>query len=253
MTKVTFCCTIFLATILFRPVLAQKNVRDSCVSMGIASFGYMAQLPGADLADRFGFSNSLAIYGGYKLDNNWSFGLSYHFQFGSLVQENDMLDDMRTSEGFILNSNGLPANVLLFQRGHVGQAHIGKLFPWIGPNPNAGVLFRFGMGYWTHRIRIEHINDAIPQLEGEYKKGYDRMAGGMILSQFIGYQHTSNNRLINFYAGFEFWQGIMQPLRSYQYDLMGPEEGSRFDLNFGIKAGWILPIYKRPPPEYMFD
>ena len=82
---------------------------------------------------------------------------------------------------------------------------------------------------------------------------YDRLTSGIQLSQFIGYQHMSNNRLTNFYFGFDFLQGFTKGRRDYQIDLMGPANEKRIDLLWGIKFGWIVPVFRQAPNDFYLN
>lgn len=75
-----------------------------------------------------------------------------------------------------------------------------------------------GVGILQHKIRIEHQDNKIPQLEGDYLKGYDRLSNGLMVHQFVGYFHMSNNRLINFFVGAEAWQGFTKNRRDLNFD-----------------------------------
>jgi hypothetical protein len=34
---------------------------------------------------------------------------------------------------------------------------------------------------------------------------------------------------------------------------MGPDNTKRIDLLYGIRLGWIVPLYKQAPQEYYFN
>ena len=57
--------------------------------------------------------------------------------------------------------------------------------------------------------------------------------------------YLSNNRLTNFYAGFEFNEGFTKGVRGYQYDTMQSDGAKRTDVQIGFRIGWALPLYKR--------
>lgn len=224
------------------------SLRDSSINLFSVSGHYQIQLPFANLKERFGYSHTIGPAFRYKFKNNVELGLEYNFQFGGKVKEDSMLNALQGSNGYIISNSGQFGQVLMFQRGHVVKATLGYLFPIVGPNPNSGIVVRLGMGFWTHKIRIENNEDLIPLIQDDYRKGYDRKAGGFILTQFVGFQHLHNKRRFNFFAGVCAWQGFMTALRPYQFDLMGPEpKQKRFDANLGIQVGWIVPIYRRAP------
>src|SRR5690606_34547313 len=110
-----------------------------------------------------------------------------------------------------------------------------------------------GAGFLMHKIRIESIYDDVPQLEGEYRKGYDRLHMGFEAREFIGYLFQADKRFLNFYAGFEFIQGFTQNQRNYNFDLGGPDPGIKLDLIWGVKAAWLVPIYKRSAKDFYVD
>jgi hypothetical protein len=87
--------------------------------------------------------------------------------------------------------------------------------------------------------------------KGDLKKGYDRLTGGLAITGFAGYLYLSENKLANFYAGFEYNQGFTNGLRGYQYDKMSSDNLKRNDIQIGFRAGWILPLYKRLKEFYV--
>lgn len=213
---------------------------------------YAIQLPGGDLADRFGLNSAIGLSGDFKTKKNISFGLNGSFIFGNKLNE-DVLASVRNSFGDIIDNDGAVAKVLMLERGFTINASAGWLWPVVGPNPNSGILFKAGTGFLQHKVRIEANRSFVPQIQGEYVKGYDRLTNGFLLTEFIGYQYLSNKRLINFFAGIELMQGFTKNRRDYNYDMMGPDNSSRIDLLYGIRAGWILPIYQRPPREVYYN
>src|SRR5688572_23891874 len=100
-------------------------------------------------------------------------------------------------------------------------------------------------GFIQHKIRIETIGNAVPELRHDYKKGYDHLTNGWHLSEFIGYTYFSNRQLVNFYGGFELTQGFTANRRDYNFDNLGNSDKNRLDLLYGFKLGWILPLYKK--------
>jgi hypothetical protein len=98
---------------------------------------------------------------------------------------------------------------------------------------------------------VQH--ETAPQITGDYAKGYDRLTAGFNLNQFIGYYFMSKSRVLNFYAGFEFYQAFTKSRRDYIFDLMQKDESNHFDLFYGIKVGWMIPIYNRAPDKYYYN
>ena len=232
---------------------AQFNVRDSVVSFKMIGGTFAYQLPGGDMADRFGNNFSVGGTFQWKTKKNWIFGIDGNFIFSDQVKENSILSEISTSQGYVIGQDGFYAEVFLYERGFMFQAKAGKIVPVIGPNPNSGLMATIGVGLLEHRIRIEDKGNRAPQVFDEYKKGYDRLTNGLSLTEFIGYTHFSDHRLINFMAGFEFTQAFTKNRRDYNFDTMMRDDKSRVDLLFGFRLAWIIPLYKRMPREYYFN
>jgi len=207
-------------------------------------FGLGGQQPAGDLADRFG--TNMNFGGGLELltaESNLIFGLQSYYLFGSNVKENP-LSNMTTADGFVIAEDGGFADVQLRERGFYIGAMVGKLLRFSSNNPRSGIRITVGAGLLQHQIRIQDDPfRLVPQLNENYKKGYDRLTNGLAINEFIGYQMLSANKRINFYAGFEFTQGFTQSRRSFNYDTRTADTNKRFDSLMGVRAGWIIPFY----------
>lgn len=248
--------TLFSLAILVIAVNAlsaqKRNMRDSIVSSGFVSATYGYYVPGGDLADRFGNNSTIGAYGGYKSNTNHFFALQWNYLFGEKVKEIGILDSIATTEGYIIDIEGKLADIRIFERGFTLHAQYGYVFPIKGfsPNPNSGLLVTIGVGMMQHKIRILDNGARSPQLRGDYLKGYDRMTSGISFSQFVGYWYMSSSRYVNFYAGLEAFQGITKSRRSWDYDLMRADTRTRTDLLWGVRVGWVIPLYRRSKGDY---
>jgi hypothetical protein len=235
-----------------------QNVKDSSLFFPMLKFSYAFQLPGGDLAKRFGYNSSISLNFSIKTRSNWIVGTSSSFFFGDQIKENGILDSLKTSTsngphtGFIIDQNGHPATVRLFERGLTVSFFAGKIFPVFSSNKNSGILFYAGPTYIRHKIKMDDIGRQSPQLVNPYPKGYDRLTAGFGAHEFIGYQYLGNKRIMNFFAGLEFIQTITKSQRSFDYDLMRTDTKQRTDLLFGIRVGWILPFYSKPSKEFYY-
>ncbi len=203
-------------------------------------FSVGGQLPGGDLANRFG-SNGLAGGGAeFITRSNFLIGAESFFLFGNTVKE-DPLAILRTPEGDLIGKDQLLADVALRERGLYIGGSIGKMFTFNAYRD--GLRLTLGAGWLQHKIRVQDNTQTLTQITGDYKKGYDRLTGGPALTQFIGWQHLSANRRANWIIGFDFSQGFTQSRRSWDFSSIGPLRENRLDLRFGIRAAWILPFY----------
>lgn len=153
------------------------------------------------------------------------------------------MDTSRTMKGF-------PADLRLTERGWNIYTNVGYVFSKLGNNPNSGLFVTVGGGWTQHKVKLYDANQKIAAVKGDLKKGYDRLTGGIGISQFIGYKYISNNRLANCYFGFEFYEAQTQSLRGFNYDTGLEDTQKRLDVFVGFRFGWILPLYKRTKDFY---
>lgn len=232
---------------------SQDKAKETAVSIPMFYGFYAYQWPGADMAERFGSGSAIGPGFLWKTSSNWIWGADYHYFFGNDVKYGfSILEDIMTSAGNIIGSDGTPAVVALFERGHVIGVQAGKLFPLSQKDRNSGLFFTAGLGYMTHKIRIDVENNAAPQLKGDYKRGYDRLSGGFSLNQSFGYLYLGKRKLANFLVAVEITEGFTKGYRDYNFDTMQPGDENRFDLLIGPKIAWILPIRKRMAQEFYY-
>lgn len=216
-------------------------------------FHYVYSIPQADLAKRYSFFAQLGGSVGMKFESGWDFRLEGSFLFSRFVTENGVFDSIRGDNGFLIDKNGFNFNPQISMRGYTLSAHIGRLFS-IGRNQNSGILVSGGVGFLQHRLHFENVNSLAPQASGDILDGYDRRTNGYYFNEFIGYQHMSSNKLTNFFIGIEFAQGKTKHARNWNHDLMRADETERTDNYWGVRLGWILPIYtgNKGQEEYIF-
>lgn len=232
----------------------ETSRKDSAMAMPIIRLSYTVQVPlGGDLADRFGVAHHIGGSIAYKTRSNWMFSLGGNYIFGDHVNNHEqLLDEMLTPDNIIIGDDGAPAIVNIGQAGYIIDLRVTKIFGFLAANRNSGPMLSLGTAFMEHWIDYGVQNNSIPQLRGEYLKGYDRLTNGMMINQFIGYHYQGDTRLLNFYGGFEFSQGFMGNRRSFDVP-----EGRKIDakltyFQFGFRVGWMLPIYKRDQNEYYY-
>ncbi len=254
--KIIISLSAFLFSLFYSA--SAQNVKDSSLFFPMIKFSYAFQIPGGDLAKRFGHNSNVGLNFSIKTKKNWIYGANGSFFFGDRIKENGILDSMKTSTssgpntGFIIDQNGHPATVRLFERGFTISLHVGKIFNVLAKNKNSGLIIYGGPIFIRHKIKIDDIGHQSPQLVKEYLKGYDRLTAGFGVNEFIGYVYLGNKRMLNFFCGFEFTQAFTKSQRSYDYDLMKADTEKRIDLLYGIRVGWILPIYKKTPQQFYY-
>jgi hypothetical protein len=239
---------VFLFLFMANCAFAQKSIKDS-ISFPMIGPSFQFQLPGGDMADRFGYNFNVGGFFQWKLKKNWVFGLDGDFIFSNQVKE-DPITYMETSQGTVITAGGIYGAISTYERGFLFSAKAGKIFNWLGPNPNSGLMATFGAGLLQHKIRIDEKDNNVPELKGDYAKGYDRLTNGLAFTEFIGYINCSNNRLINFFGGFEVTEAFTKSRRDWDFATMMKDDKNRTDILFGVKAGWFFPIYKHAVNRY---
>ncbi|UKN03328.1 hypothetical protein K6119_07345 [Paracrocinitomix mangrovi] len=234
-------------------VFGQRNLRDSSISTFVSALNYKFNLTDGDVGDLWGFNHEIGLSVDYKFKNNLTVGINSGFIFGNQFRDTTIFAGIVNDFGQITSMGGSPAQILFLMRGMTANANVGFVWSKLGNNPNSGLWIQLGGGFLMHKIRIESLYDDVPQLEGEYRKGYDRLHMGFEAREFIGYLFQADRRFLNFYAGFEFIQGFTQNQRLYNFDLGGPDPGIKQDYFYGIKVGWLIPIYKRSAKQYYVD
>jgi hypothetical protein len=232
---------------------SQRNVSTDVIGTPMVGLHYSAMLPFADMKDRYGFLNQLGATAGYKDKKNWVYGVEGNFYFGNRVKNDSIFNFMTDNLGNISEAEGQFAVVQILSRGFNINAHVGKIIPIFGSNPNSGLYLSFGAGYTLMKYRIQTTYDFVPILEADNRRLYDRQTVGLSLSQFIGFSQISVNRSIHFYGGIYANQGFTRFSRSWFYDQGPAPEGILMDFQIGLRGGWYIPIYKRKAKKIYFD
>lgn len=228
-----------------------QSISDSSIFMFHVKPSYSFQIPGGDLAKRYGVNSTIGIDFSMKTKSNWILGLGWHYLFGNQVKEN-VLDSLKNSNGEIINNFGDYSVYVLSERGYIANLHVGKIIPVLHSNPNSGLFVNASIGFLQHKILIENDGNNTPSINKDYTKGYDRLSNGLMAAEFVGYLYVSKHRLWNFYAGFEFTQAWTKNRRNVNFDTRQSETGLRKDYLYGIKIGWILPLYQRAPEKFYY-
>lgn len=245
---------IFLTILVITPTqLMSQNIKDTTLNIPYIAGNYAFQFPSADLKEMFGPNSSIGARLGFKNKRNLLFEVETNYIFSRQVKDTSMLDHLKTSDGNIIDKNGEYSKFEVYERGYSITANFGKIFPVIGPNPNSGIAIKIGFGSFRYKVRIDVEQQMVPQLEKDHLAYYDRLTLGFTSKQYIGYQHFSNNRLANFSVGFEIYEAFTRGMRDYQIDLGTSYKTKKFDVLFGPKASWIIPINRKTPEEFYYN
>jgi hypothetical protein len=246
--------TLFILALLpITNLVAQKSIRDSVIFTNLIYASYAMQFPGGDMQERFGMNSQMGLGYMLKTNSNWVFGLEGDFMFGNHVKnEQNILSLIETSDGNLIDMSGTYADYNFNERGFSGFLKVGKLIPVWGPNKNSGILFTLGGGYLQHKIYIEHKDKTAPQITDNYLKGYDELKRGFASNLFLGYLYLGNQNKVNFFAGLDITVAFTSHVRPYSFNQISYNSGTFTDVLTGIKAGWIIPVYRRSPKEFYY-
>jgi hypothetical protein len=243
--------TYILFFVCFSNTINAQSVKDSTFRILMVGIHLGGQIPQNDLANRFGSNLSVGASFECKTKHNVLFNLEGSYVYGKKVKE-DIVSNIRNDNGDITDNEGFPADLRITHRGWNVTANVGYVFSKLGHNPNSGLFFTVGGGYMLHKSKLYDANKKVAAVKGDLQKGYDNLTGGFSLSQFIGYKYLSNNRLANFYVGFEFYEGFTKNLRGVNFNTGLTDTKKRLDVITGFRFGWILPLYKRTKDFYYF-
>lgn len=247
--------TFFLAFFLIISNISnaqRNNHRDSIVSLSMIEFHYSILAPAGDMKNRFGATTNIGLGFLRKTKTNLFWGAEINYLSGSTVKEKYVLDGISTERNQFININVNFADVRMFERGISSYARLGKLFPVFGSNKNSGILVLAGVGFLQHKMHIEVLDDNVPALYKERRKGYDRLSNGLSIQEFIGYYYLHSKYLYNFYVGFDLSQSFTQNRRDWDVYSQSKLEENRKDYLNGIRVGIVFPLYQRMPKEYYF-
>ncbi len=205
------------------------------------------------MQDRFGFNNLFGFSIHYKMNKNWLIGVEGNFLFGTTVRDYYILNNISTHTGQFISQNNSLIAVSPQERGFSIKFNVGKIIPFSETYPDAGLLLLTGFGMLQHKIAIDVRASSLPQLDKTYRKGYDRMCNGPVISQFIGGIFMERRRFVSAYLGLQFDVGFTQNRRPIDFYSMAKLNEKRIDLFLGVKIGWIIPYFlKSSEKEYYY-
>lgn len=241
--------------LLFAPTAKDKAKRGFILE-GNGAF----DIPGADMAKRFGASYRVGPGVLYKTALNWVFGAKCDFILGNKIKTDSFMinitDKYSAHTGSLyefINQSGQRVGVPVYERGYIIGLCAGKIIALDERHPDNGIMLLTSGGFIQHKIDIYNSNKDVAQLRGNYLKGYDRLTNGLFIEQYAGYCYFAKNKLLNFNIGLDALFGFTQGRRDYLYDVMRADNAQRLDILYGIRASWFIPIFKRKSEDILFE
>ena len=233
-------------------VSSQNNNKENTDRTYLLSINHSFQMPAGDLKKRFGNNSDISISLIYKNSKNLILQFEGGGLFGPTVKETNLFDPINGDNGVLISQNGEIPIIRLFERGGHMDLSLGKYFHLKSEKNNSGIVLSVGAGYLYHKIFIETITTELPQLNDELIKGYDRLSGGLLIKEFLGYFYFSKTNNIRFLIGLEAIQAFTKDLRNYSYTNQSYINDDRRDYLIGIKCGLIIQLKKRDTGKYYY-
>lgn len=222
-----------------------KSSKGAYRNSVLLCFNYGRVTTKGNLGQRFGGANTVGFTAAYKFGKNFQVQAGINTIFGSIVREYGVFDTMIGKSGYLIDVNGNYAQVKQYMRGYHWHIDLGKIIPVNSFDRNSGILLTGGLGFMQHKIKYTFQRTLLPQLEGEYAKGYDRLTNGLMFRGFVGYQRIDPKAMFNFIAGVEYLHGFTKNRRSFNFDTRVAETASRNDIMLGLKVGFMITISGR--------
>lgn len=198
----------------------------------------------ADLGKRFPSFSTLPAGAYYKSGKNLILGFEYNRFLGNNFRLDSLFGGIVGPSGQVIDKNGNPAVIRYYMRGYTFQGYVGKTFKISPRFKHSHVQVNLGAGILQHYIKMRFDKSLLPQLEGDYAAGYDKLTNGFMLTQTVNYQYY-NLQSVCFFAGFNLVQSFTQNQRNWDYGVMHRETGKRNDFYLGFSAGFLIPINLR--------
>lgn len=242
---------IIIALCLVFSVRAQSIKKDS-LTIPVLSANVGFCYPMGDLGRRYNFFGQAGSAFTVKFKNNLLLSIEGLILFGEGYKGADPLRMIVNSNGTITNMYGQPAEFARGMRGMQFASKIGYIFSGLAHNPNSGITISLGGGFFQSKYWIDQRGNNVPQIMGDYVKGYDKMSNGFALTQFIGYTYFHNKNFWNFFVGIEFTEAWTQSRRRWDFTLMSRDNASYTDIMTSIKVGWIISFIRRESEDIYY-
>ncbi|MBS3914933.1 MAG: hypothetical protein KG003_10560 [Bacteroidetes bacterium] len=187
----------------------------------------------------------------YYTNDNYSFGISYNHFLGNRVKVDSLYGGIVGDSRLMFDREGFPGIIRYYMRGFTLQFTAGKLYPIKPEWKHSRIEVRLGAGIMQHKITAKFDRGKLPQIEGEYAKGYDKLSNGPLFTQAVNF-HYLNTETVSFFAGINFGQAFTKNRRSWDYGLMRQDVTLRKDFFIGASAGVLIPIVLKDnkSPDY---
>ena len=236
---------IYLSIFLLLSLLSAKTQDQQIL------IDYSYQIPIGSLSEDFGHNSSIGM--SYMiLKNNIITGVEGSFMFGNNIKNEDILSNITTNEGFLINSSGELNQVIFYQRGFNSHILFGKKLKK-DPNKLTGLYIYGGLGYIDHKIRIEADRSHLPQINDDYIKGYDNYSRGVSTKLYVNYMYLDKRKYATYNFGINFINAFIKNQRPYSFNEMSPNNQDwKLNQLIGMTIGVIIPINRKNEEKFHY-
>jgi len=239
--KSVFTILLFLPIVIF-----SKNKQNAF------NISYNYQIPIGKISERFGHNSAISMSFFSEKRNNLFIGVDLKYLFGGDVKENTIFNNIDTENGYVINSNGNYSNIKLMQRG-IGCYLFGGYAIHLNNSNLSGFYLSTGIGYLEHKIFIDTQNEDVPQLNQNYKKGYDMLNSGMSSQWTADYKYYSKKGNIQLSFGINYIIALTKYRRDYLFNEMDYSPNTlSIDQLIGFKTGVIILIKKSNEEKFHY-
>lgn len=242
--------TAILFVLVSASAWSQSEIKTDQGFLFTPQYGF--HTPGADLKERFNTFSALGLGVDYKFKSNFSIGVNYEWMFANNIKNTSPFSSITSTSGQVIDQNGDFSQIRLNMKGHLATLNLGYLINLPSDEPNSGLLIQVGGGFLQHRIDIVSSQVTIPQVNGDYEFGYDKMTYGFATTQYIGYQYLVEKNRYHFRLGVAFNQGFTEGRRTWDFNTNSSGLDKRFDTTVALKASLIVPVYTKSAKEEKF-
>jgi hypothetical protein len=207
---------------------------------------YSYQFPLGTMGQIYTPTSNIGLNVFYKSQNNFTFGLQGSFLFGASLKDNSILGDMTTSYGYVLGTDASIEVPDFEGRGFHFMVEAGKIFSLTNKNPNSGIHYKAGIGFFGYKTFINIDDNVLVQIKDPYASAYDMSMSGLSLNQFLGYTFFSHHRLINITIGVDFICSFTKSDRNWNISKNTSLSDYKYtSFLIGPKLGFTIPLYFR--------
>lgn len=213
-----------------------ESQRGGLIQVGLGGFQ-----PSGFWRQRYG--GLLDVQAGYSILNGQTlFGFSGGALYGSQVKDlAEVIDFLLTPEGEILANDGSYGNLRVEMRGWQISAHIGRRYALNPANSAKSTWYwKLHAGVMQHKMAFLS-SGGVPMLAEPYSLGLDELKRGPYVSEEIGFMHLGRVAP-HFNVSLVAFQGWTEAVRGYSFTLGGYQKEPKWDLGWGIRTTWILPM-----------